>query len=76
MAMHSAPTHFILYFIYTAAWWLGHFVTIQKVAGSRLHEVNECSSFRLTFSATLDLGVHSASNTNEYQKQRNDDSAE
>jgi hypothetical protein len=40
-----------------------------KIAGSRPDEVN--FSIYLILLAALGLGVHSASNRNEYQKQKN-----
>jgi hypothetical protein len=45
--------------------------TCQKVAGSRLNEVNVFFSIYLILSAALGPGVYSASNRNEYQEQKN-----
>jgi hypothetical protein len=45
--------------------------TSRKVAGSRSDEVNESFSIYLIFPASLGPGVYSASNRNEYRKQRN-----
>jgi hypothetical protein len=50
---------------------LRHYATSRKVAGSRSDEVNELFSMYLILPATLGPGVHSASNRNEYQKQKN-----
>jgi hypothetical protein len=44
--------------------------TSQKVEGSRPDEVNEFFSMYLILPATLGPGVYSASNRNEYQKQK------
>jgi hypothetical protein len=55
---------------------LRHYATSWKVAGSRLDEVNEFFLIYLIFPATLDPGVHSASNRREYQKQKNNVSGE
>jgi hypothetical protein len=44
--------------------------------GSRPDEVYEFSSFYLMLQAALDPGVYSASNINEYQKQKNNVSGE
>jgi hypothetical protein len=43
--------------------------TNRKVAGSRLDEVNEFSTW-LILPAALGPGIYSASNRNEYQKQK------
>jgi hypothetical protein len=52
--------------------WLRHYATRQKVAGSRPNEVNEFSSIYLFLPISLGPGVYSDSNRNEYQKkQRN-----
>jgi hypothetical protein len=49
----------------------------QKVEGSRPDEVNEFSfSIYLILQTALDPGVYSASNRNEYQKQKNNVSGE
>jgi hypothetical protein len=50
---------------------LRHCATRRKVAGLRLDGVNELSSICLILSVTLGPGVLSASNRNEYQKQKN-----
>jgi hypothetical protein len=39
--------------------------------GSKADEVNEFFSIHLIFSAALDPGIHSDSDKNEYQKQKN-----
>jgi hypothetical protein len=52
-------------------YWLRHYVTSRKVAGSRPDEVNEFYSIYLILLAALGPGVHSASNRNEYHKQEN-----
>jgi hypothetical protein len=44
--------------------------------GLRPDEVNEFFSIYLSLPATLGPGVHSASNKNEYQKQKNNISGE
>jgi hypothetical protein len=44
--------------------------TRRKVAGSRPDEVNEFLSIYLIFKAALGPGVYSASNRNEYHKQK------
>jgi hypothetical protein len=46
------------------------------VAGSRTDEVNDCFSNYLILPAALGPGVYSASNRNEYQKQKNNVSEE
>jgi hypothetical protein len=48
-----------------------HYATRRKVAGSGLDEENELFSIYLILKAALGPGVHSASNRNEYQKQKN-----
>jgi hypothetical protein len=53
-----------------------HYATSQKVAGSRSDEVNECFSIYLILPAALGPGAYSASNMNEYQKQKNNVSGE
>jgi hypothetical protein len=50
---------------------LRHSVTIRKVSGSRPDEVNEFLSIYLIFPVALDPEVDSASNRNEFQKQKN-----
>jgi hypothetical protein len=55
---------------------LRHYATSQKVAGSRLDEVIELFSIYLNLSAALRPGIYSASNRNEYQKQKNNVSGE
>jgi hypothetical protein len=52
----------------TVSYWLRHISASWKVAGSRPDEVN--FSIYLILSAALAPGVHSASNRNEYQKQK------
>jgi hypothetical protein len=52
------------------------YVTSRKVRGSRPDEVNEFLSIYLIFQAALGPGVHSASNRNKYQKQKNNVSEE
>jgi hypothetical protein len=61
---------------YEVAQWLRHYTTIRKVAGSRPDEVNNFSSMYLILPAALSPGVHPASNTNDYQKQKNNASGE
>jgi hypothetical protein len=51
---------------------LRHYASSHKVAGSRPNEVNEFFSIYLILPAALGLGVCSASDRNEYQKQKND----
>jgi hypothetical protein len=51
--------------------WLRHYATSRKVAGSRPDEVNAFFSIPLILVAALGPGVYSASNGNEYQKQKN-----
>jgi hypothetical protein len=48
----------------------------MKVAGSRRHEVNEFVSIYLILPAALRAGVHSASNRDGYEKQKNNVSGE
>jgi energy-converting hydrogenase Eha subunit F len=50
--------------------------TSQKVSVSRPNEVNAFFSIYLILLAALGLGVHSASNRNEYWKQKNNASEE
>jgi hypothetical protein len=47
-----------------------------KVAGSRRNVVNQFFSICVFLPDALDPGVHSVSNRNEYQKQKNNVSAE
>jgi hypothetical protein len=51
--------------------WLRHYAASRKVAGSKPNEVNEFFSIYLILLAALNPEVHSASNRNEYQKQKN-----
>jgi hypothetical protein len=55
---------------------LRHYVTSRKVTGSRPDEVNDFFSIYLIVPAALGPGVYSASNRNEYQKQKNNVSGE
>jgi hypothetical protein len=48
----------------------------RKVTGSRPDEVSEFFPIYLILPAALGPGVHSASNRNEYQKQKNNVSGE
>jgi hypothetical protein len=57
-------------------YWLRHYATSRKVAGSRPEEVNEFFSIYLILPAALSPGVYLACNRNEYQKQRNKVSGE
>jgi hypothetical protein len=54
-----------------AAWWLMHYATSRKVAGSRPDETNEVFSVHLIITASLEPGVYSASIRNDYKKQKN-----
>jgi hypothetical protein len=47
---------------HAVAWWLRHFATSRKVAGSRSDEVNDFFSTHLIIPAALGPGVYSASN--------------
>jgi hypothetical protein len=49
----------------------GHYATSRKVAASRPDEVNGFFSIHLILPSALGLGFDSASNRNEYQKQKN-----
>jgi hypothetical protein len=49
---------------------LRHYATSRKVMGSIPHEVNEFFSISLILLTTLGPGAYSASNRNEYQKQK------
>jgi hypothetical protein len=57
--------------VHAVAYWLRHYDTGRKVAGSRPDEVNECISIYLILPAALGPGLNSTSNRNEYQKQEN-----
>jgi hypothetical protein len=57
-------------YMHSVAWWLKHCVTSRKVGGSRPDEVIKLFSIYLIPPASLDHGVYSASNRNEYQKQK------
>jgi hypothetical protein len=48
-----------------------HYTTSLKIAGSRSDEVNELFLIYLILQAALGPRVRSASNRNEYQKQKN-----
>jgi hypothetical protein len=50
--------------------WLRHYATGRKVAGLRTDEVSEFFSIHPILPAALDPGFYSASNRNEYQKQK------
>jgi hypothetical protein len=56
---------------HAVVWRLRHYATSGNVAGSRPDKVNF-----FILPAALGSGVHSASNTNEYQKQKNSVSGE
>jgi hypothetical protein len=47
-----------------------HYATSRKVAGSRPNEVNDFFEIYLILPAALGPGVSSASNKNEYQRQK------
>jgi hypothetical protein len=49
---------------YVVAYWLRHYATSRKVAGSRPDDVNFFSIY-LILPAALGLGVYSTSNRNE-----------
>jgi hypothetical protein len=68
--------HHLLVYWHAVVYWLRHYITSRKVAGSRLDKVTEFFSIYLILPAALGPGVHSASNRNEYQKQRNNVSGE
>jgi hypothetical protein len=57
-------------------YWLRHYARSWKVTGLRTNEVNEVFLIYLTLPAALGAGVYSASNRNEYQKQKNNVSGE
>jgi hypothetical protein len=61
---------------HVVAWWLRHYDKSRKVVGSKPDEVNEFFSTYLIFLAALGPEVYSASNRNEYQKQKNNVSGE
>jgi hypothetical protein len=61
---------------YLVELWLRHYATSQKVTGLRTDEVNEFFSIYLILLDAVGPGVHSASNRNEYQKQKNNVSGE
>jgi hypothetical protein len=52
------------------AQWLRHYATSLKFAGPRPEEVNVFFSIYLILPAALGPGVYSASNRNEYEKQK------
>jgi hypothetical protein len=51
--------------------WLRHYATSRNVVGSRPDEVNGFFSIYIILPASLGPGAYSASNRNEYQKQKN-----
>jgi hypothetical protein len=51
--------------------WLRNYATSQKVAGSRLDEMNEFFSIYIILAAAIGPRVRSASTTNEYQELTN-----
>jgi hypothetical protein len=53
-----------------------YYNTTWKATGSRPVEVNKFFLIYLIFQATLGPGIYSASNRNEYQKQKNNISGE
>jgi hypothetical protein len=55
---------------------LRNYATNRKVEDSRLEVVNVYFSIYLILPAALSSGVYSASNRNEYQKQKNNVSVE
>jgi hypothetical protein len=59
----------LLYDHTVAAYWLRHYATIRKVAGSRPHKVNGVLIY-LILPAALGPGVYSASNRNEYRSRK------
>jgi hypothetical protein len=64
---------------HAVAQWLRHYAASRKAVGSRPDEVNEfffSFSIYLILPAALGPGVYSACNRNEYQKQKNNVSAE
>jgi hypothetical protein len=60
---------------HAVAQWLRHYATSRKVAGSRPDE-RIFFLIYLILPAALGPGVHSVSNRNEYQKQKNNVSGE
>jgi hypothetical protein len=56
---------------HAVAYWVRQYATSPQVAASRPDEVKEFFSMYLILPAVLGSGVHSASNRNEYQKQKN-----
>jgi hypothetical protein len=75
----------IAFYMISVAQSLRYYATSWKVAGSRPYEVNDVFiylfiyfffSIYLTLPAALDPGVYSASNINEYKKQKNNISGE
>jgi hypothetical protein len=57
--------------------WLRYYATSRKIAGSRTDEVDDFFYIiYLILPAALGPGLHSASNRNEYQKQKNNVSGE
>jgi hypothetical protein len=73
--MITAP--FILYILHfavavaVAVYWLRHYATCHKIAGSRSDEDNYFFPIYLILPAALGPGVYSASNRNESQKYKN-----
>jgi ABC-type uncharacterized transport system permease subunit len=61
---------------YAVVYWLRHYATSRKVAGSTPDEVIQFFSMYLIVSAAIGPVVYSASNRNEYQKQKNNVSGE
>jgi hypothetical protein len=55
---------------HVVALWLRQYATSPKVASSRPDEVNDVFPIYLNFPAALGPGVYSASNRNEYQRQK------
>jgi hypothetical protein len=76
-ALHAGrplPPGIFLLFIFqgdAVEQWLRYYATRRKVARSKPDEVNEFVSIYLILPAALSSGVYSASNRNEYHKQRN-----
>jgi hypothetical protein len=77
MPRHT-PAHRTYFGIVATRWrrWLRYYATSRKVAGSGRDEVNGCFPIYLILAAALGPGVYSDSNTNEYQKQKNNVSGE
>jgi hypothetical protein len=61
---------------YALAQWLRHYARTWKVAGLRPGEMNEYFSIYLILPVALGPEVDSASNGNDYQKQKNNVSRE